>query len=382
MKTTIKISMIAVLATGLIQAESSMKKYAVKSAKIEYSIKSSGNVMGMETKTIGKKRLIFDDYGVRELEENSQVNQTKGLGQNKVRKEHSLKYMNDLILYSVNFKKKKILRVENRGASMAVMFAGEKNLEEGGEAMLKKMGGKKIGTDKVAGYNCDIWKMTASKLCIYKGVSLRTETDVMGIKSVEIATKAEFGLSLSQDDFKLPDFPIYDNHGNKLDIDRSKLDEMDKKDSATLSKKNNEDQNDMAEAGKAIAVGIAAAKEAGYDLKSGKDMTPAQEKAMKKAMIDAMGGEKSMVEKAKQEILQEGKMIPQAKKCFKHANSVKEANICEEQIDSDDPELHYKWNDKIKSDLLKELDEFEKAIPCIKKAETVKELEICLPDED
>jgi len=138
----------------------------------------------------------------------------------------------------------------------------------------------------------------------------------------------------------------------------------------------------MAEAGKAIAVGIAAAKEAGYDLKSGKDMTPAQEKAMKKAMIDAMGGEKSMVEKAKQEILQEGKTIPQAKKCFKRANSVEEANICEMQIDSDDPELHYKWNDKIKSDLLKELDEFEKAIPCIKKAETVKALEICLPNED
>jgi len=70
--------------------------------------------------------------------------------------------------------------------------------------MLKKMGGKKIGSDKVAGYSCDVWELMGTKQCLYKGIPLKIESDVMGIKSVEIATKAEFS-TVTNKDFKLPD---------------------------------------------------------------------------------------------------------------------------------------------------------------------------------
>jgi hypothetical protein len=37
-----------------------MKKYDVKSGKIEYTLKGSGNIMGMvKIKSVGKKRVIF-----------------------------------------------------------------------------------------------------------------------------------------------------------------------------------------------------------------------------------------------------------------------------------------------------------------------------------
>jgi len=35
--------------------------------------------------------------------------------------------------------------------------------------MMKSMGGKKIGTDKVLVYTCEVWDMMGVNQCIYKG---------------------------------------------------------------------------------------------------------------------------------------------------------------------------------------------------------------------
>ena len=385
MKTAVKTSMIALLVCSASYADSKMKKYDIKSAKIEYSIKSSGSMLGMTTKEVGKKRVIFDDYGVKELKEESRVKKMSGLGQNKIDKSHSLNYMNNLIIYNVDFKKKKIMRMQNQGAAMASMFGGGKNLKQTGEEMLIKMGGKKIGSDKVAGYKCDVWDLMGTKQCIYKGVTLRVESEIMGIKSTEVATKAEFDLSLSRDDFKLPDFPVYqmssDYTQKPKKIDKSRLAEMDKKENAKQERENEKASKEGAMALKGLGAGMAAAVQAGYDPKSGKDMTPKQEEIMQKAMMSAMGGEKAILAKMKQEMLSEMKDIPKTKKCFKSANSVEEANQCEREIDAQEPEVHKKWNDKIKTDLLKEISAYENSMSCVEKAQTMKALESCFPEE-
>ena len=139
------------------------------------------------------------------------------------------------------------------------------------------MGGKKTGTDNVLGYTCDVWEMMGTKQCMYKGIPLRVETDIMGIKNTETATKAEFDISLSKDDFKLPDFPIYDMQGNKLD--KSKLDAMDKQAEVEVEKSS----EDMAELRNVMAT---AAKDAG--IKEGERPTQAQEEVMKNSMMEAM----------------------------------------------------------------------------------------------
>jgi hypothetical protein len=386
MKKVIRISVAVVLASGVLQAESTMKKYSVKSAKIEYSIKGSGNILGIETKTIGKKRLIFDNYGVKELQEESQVNKTKGWGKNEVKKNHTMQYMNDLILYKVNFKKKKINRGENHGASMAVSLGGKKNLEEGGEAMLKNMGGKKIGTDKVAGYDCDVWKITGSKQCIYKGVPLRTETNIMGIKSIEIATKAEFGLSLGEDDFKLPDFPIYDQYGKKIETNTDNLDELDKKETVKIAQKNKKSSSDRVErrkrAQETMQVGLVAAQKEGYKgdklFGSKVKMTKKQEEAAAKAM-DEYG-----FPMRKESLINEEQGMIFAKKCLSKidAKDTEGAFRCIDKAEKEldvDIEYNYKWNAKIKKDILADIDIYlEKILPCAKKSSTSVELNICI----
>jgi len=374
--------MISVVLSGLLQANE-MKRYEVKSGKIEYTLKGSGEMMGgmVKIKSIGKKRLIFDNYGLKELSEENKVSKNTTMGKTTVDKIHTLKYMNGSIIYGVQFNEKRITRMKNPMAGAGALFGGG-NASKTGEAMLKKMGGKKIGTDKVAGHSCDVWDLSGIKQCLYKGIPLKIESNIMGLKTVEIATKAEFDLSLSKEDFKLPNFPIYNIDMNNPQqqpkaLDKSKLEAMDKKENAQAGEEAKEAQNGM----KAMGVGIAAAVKAGYDMKSGKDMTPAQKEAMQKAMMNAMGGEKSMLARQKQEILNDAKNLPKAKTCFQNANSVKEANACERMMDSEDPELHSKWNDTIKANLLKKVDGFEKMVECVKGAESLGSLEKCFPRE-
>jgi len=374
---TVKISLAVVVGSSILFAGSDMmKRYDVKSGKIEYSIKESGDIMGMvKIKGVGKKRLVFDNYGMKDLTEENKAKKETTAGQTKVTKEHTIQYMNDGIMYRVDFKKKTIVRMENPAMGMNAMLGGGKNIGQTGEAMMKSMGGKKVGTDKVLGYSCDVWDLMGVKQCIYKGIPLRIESNIMGLKSLEVATKAEFDISLNEDDFKLPEYPLVDMMGQKLDMDRSKLNEVDKAQSVKNAQK-------MQEGMKAMAAAVGALKESGFDMSDpNAKLTKAQKKSMQDAAMAAMGGEDAMLARTKKEILEEAADLPAIKECFQNADSVEEANICEKKADSEDPEHHTTWNSTVKSNLLKEIDAFEKSLPCIEKASTFAALKQCMPQE-
>lgn len=365
-----------------------MKKYEVKSAKIEYDLKGSGDIMSMvKIKSVGKKRVIFDDYGVKHIEEKSEVKKETTMGETKVKKTHTLKYMNDNIIYSVDFKKKKIMRMKNPASAMMGMFGGGSNMQETGEKMMKKMGGNKLGTDKVLGYSCDVWDLMGVKQCIYKGIPLKIESDMMGMKSIEIATKAEFDLSLSLEDFKLPDFPVYSmdtDNGITTEISKNKLEAMDARD----NKKAKEESKEAAQGMEAMGAGLAALAKAGIDMN--KELTPEQEKIMQKAMMGAMsksmGGEDKMLAKIKADILGGSKVEEMhfAKECFGSADTLKEANSCVDkgnQKFNDDEEYFNSWTKSDKQEMLNDMKMFEKMIPCIKAAQSIDAFQNCMPKE-
>ena len=373
----IKISMAVVIGSSILFAGADqMKLYDLKSGKITYEIKGSGEIMGSKMQTVGKKRVIFDEYGAKNLTEENKIEKQTIMGQKKVTKSHTMTYMKNGMMYHVNFNQRRIIRMGNMGAGMAMLMGGGQNMKQSGEEMMKKMGGKKTGTDKILGYTCDVWDLMGTKQCMYKGIPLRVETNVMGLKNIEVATKAEFDISLSKDDFKMPDFPIYDMEGNK--IDKSNLDAMDKRSEVQATKAGKE----VTDGAKAMTAAMGALKESGFDMNNpNAKMSKEQEETMKKAMMDAMGGEDTMLAKTKKEILSDAQDLPEIKKCFQSANSVKEANICEKKADSEDPEHHTQWNDTIKSNLLKEIDGFEAALPCIEKAASFDALKQCMPEE-
>jgi len=346
----LKVSLILAVGYSLsVASGNGVKFYGTKSGKIDYEIKSSGNVMGMgKIETVGRKRLIFDNYGKRKLEEESKVTRQNVMGNSSVEKLHILNYSNGIVSYVVNFEQKQIMRTINSSASIAAGLGGD-NLVKKGEEILKKMGGKKIGTDKVAGVSCDVWDFMGIKQCLYEGIPLKIESDMMGVKTLEIATKASFDIDVSDDDFSLPDYTIYQYDMERM-MSGGKPEKLDKNKLAQMDKEEN--------------------RRADHEAEKTKEM-------MKEVASEGL------LPTIKKKMLQQEKLIKFAQKCFKEADSVNEANVCNKRVkemseDEDMEEKHFqKWNEKVKNGILAEMERASKAMDCVKKANTLKEIGIC-----
>ena len=357
-----KIGLSVVVATSVLSA-GGVHLYDVKSGKITYEIKGAGEVMGSKIQTVGKKRVIFDNNGAKNLTEENKIDKQIIMKKAKINKSHTMTYMKKGAIYRIDFKRKRIMRMAN----ISAVIGAKGDMKQAGEAMLKKMGGKKIGTDKVLGYSCDVWDLMGVKQCIYKGVPLRVESNVMGIKNIEVATEAKFDISLSKDDFKMPDFPIYDMQGNKLD--RAKLEAMDKKAEADAQQAS----KDMAITREAMAK---ASKDAG--VQKGKRPTKAQAKAMEASMMNAM------LPRMKKRMLSQKEALVFGKKCLSDAGTLKEARKCAQKMDkmsgeASDPEDEFKeWNPKTKKEVLGFIDQGLEGINCVQKAKNMQEMKQCM----
>ncbi len=187
------------IATTL-QAEA--KRYEVKSGIVEYKIEGGGSLFGFSTKTEGKTKLYFKEWGNVELRETDEKSETMG----QIEKDHSITKIDHGTVYSVNKEDKTIVKSDM--SMLKQMDKEGKNLSVVGKDMMKQMGGKKTGSEKILGYPCEIWEVMGSKIWIYKGVPLKTEANIMGIKHLEIATSAKFGVKIPDEKFKLPNYPV------------------------------------------------------------------------------------------------------------------------------------------------------------------------------
>ena len=176
------------------------KRYHVKSGIIEYKIDGGGSFLGMGSKTTGTQKTIFKDWGNVELIEEKSSSTTMG----KTDTIHTMTKIDHGKVFTVDFKRKIIIQQD----PAILKQMQNKDMSKMGKDMMQSMGGKKIGDEKFLGYNCEIWELMGSKTWLYKGVPLKTESNIMGMKHNITATKAKFGVSLSNSDFKLPNFPV------------------------------------------------------------------------------------------------------------------------------------------------------------------------------
>lgn len=366
MKNIVKTSMILMVAGSLLMGTDMYKKYDISSAKIDYKITGSSDIMGMVTKTVGKKRVVFSNFGAKELVEENKVDKEVIGGKSTINKSHTLTLMDKSIIYNVDFNKKRTMRMQNHAIVM-MGLSKTNTVQQVGKKMMLQMGGKKIGTDKILGYKCDIWAMMGTKQCIHKGVILRVETDMMGIKGSEVATNIEFDISKDTNKFKLPNFPIYDMQGNK--IDKSNISSMDSSDEMKAMKSN----EDMAAIGAAMAT---ARQNAG--IKEGEEPTSAQTQDMIKAM------QQSMFPRMKEQFLAQEEILIFGKKCLSKANNLKEANICNQKTNAmgeEQEEDFDEWNPTIKKEILGFIDEGLEMMKCMKDAKDSDDIQKCMPKE-
>jgi len=193
------------LLTASVEAKT-IKRYSFKSAIIKYKISGYGQMMGVDTNSSGTKSLYFKNYGNLSIEKTEQTIMQLGETPD-VRRVHTLKKVDHITVYSVDFKQKKIIKSCDPVASRYQDL--EKSLSADHIALLLENGGTRGGTDKVLGFKCEIWNIMGTSQCLYQDqIPLWIEADIMGMKQKTIATDIQFNVNISDKEFELPFYPI------------------------------------------------------------------------------------------------------------------------------------------------------------------------------
>ncbi len=171
-------------------------RYEVKSGIVKYKISTTGKSFGMSIDSSGERIMYFKNWGNLELSDESISQNMMG----NIETTRNMMKVDGKYSYSVDFDEKTIIKTDLEEIA--------KNGKLIDKNILKSMDAKKTGTGKVLGYNCDIWNLMDSNIWIYKGVVLKSESSAMGVKTVETAISAKFNISVSDDKFSLPDYPV------------------------------------------------------------------------------------------------------------------------------------------------------------------------------
>ncbi len=238
-----------------------LKRYEVKSGIIQYKITMNGKVMGSTITGSGTESLYFKDWGNIELveEKSSQTTAVKFFGKEKIEKSstHTMNKLNNGESYHVDFDKKQIYLRRDMAMEMTKAFAGG-DVNKTGKEMLEGMGGKMIGSENFLGYNCEVWDVLGAKQLMHKGAVLKLEMTTMGITTIKEATSAKFNVSVSDSNFKLPDFPIqkeegfmdneeYEDDMEDMNANMDKLSKLSYEDWKKIATKNDPEMSEMSD---------------------------------------------------------------------------------------------------------------------------------------
>jgi hypothetical protein len=338
---------VLLLMAAMAQAKT-VKRYSIETGMIEYEGNGGGNILGVVSETKGSNTLYFKNYGAVTLEEQETTTTMSGMV-SKEDKAHTMKKIDNVIVYIVDFERKKIKKgIDPIGSQY---LASGKNMSADSDTQLQKMGGQKIGTEKVLGYPCEVWSI-----------------EVMGIKSGMVAVKATFNKSVPDSKFQLPDYkievlPDYVSEGQAL--------------------QQGEDMNELG-----ALMGDMQAQ-----MNANPNMTEAEQTAM---MIQAMGNSnqgKSQLQQQKDQLPKMLQVMKYMETCLSNASSQADADRCEKESsrlakqlglnndefsDDEDPLV---WNKNTKQQVLSELKEgiqsMEQVMPCIEKAQNMMDMMKC-----
>jgi hypothetical protein len=184
---------------GVVSLFADTNRYDVKSAIVEYAIVGSGDVMGTKATLTGTNKLYFKDFGKVELTDEKIVQEVEGDSE----EEHTVTKIIGNKILNVDFNERVIYQQELIFEDAENAFLNLKNANT-----LVSLGAKKIGTETILGYKCDIWQLGEDKIWIYNTVPLKFVSKSLGLVQIQEAKLAVFNVDIKDDKFKLPNFPV------------------------------------------------------------------------------------------------------------------------------------------------------------------------------
>ena len=186
------------LLVAVVNLFAQVNKYEVESAIVEYEIVGSGESMGSKTTITGKSKLYFKDFGKVELSDEKIVQTVLN---EKEEERFITKIVGDTV-YTVDFNDEVVYSQK--------MISDEENIMQtvkNSESLIA-MGAKKLGTETILTYKCDVWQLGEDKIWIYNSVPLKLVSQSLGITQVQEAKLAVFNVKIEESKFKLPAYPV------------------------------------------------------------------------------------------------------------------------------------------------------------------------------
>ncbi len=184
---------------------SSFRSYGARSALVNYEIKGTGVLSKENNLSIeGRGSLVFDDWGGKKYFAEKYIESTQGITQKSriVRILYREEYGN---IFKVDFEKQRVDTSRD-----LILIDAIKNGKDIYQEQLQQLQekGKRGETSSVLGLRCDEWLIDNKKICYFKGVPLKEEYLLSGIKVTKTAIFAEFDKNITEDTFALPEFEL------------------------------------------------------------------------------------------------------------------------------------------------------------------------------
>lgn len=186
----------SIASTQAQQSKTTVKRYKVKSGIIEFAM------TGMQN---GKEILYFDDWGRVEAKYTNTEMSVMGVKQ----KNHTLTILRDGKTYSIQLDEKTgtVTDAPILGELSHAAQSQGKDMSDMGLAMLKQMGGKKVGQEEVAGHMCDVFEVAQMKMktWVKDGVTLKSEGGFGNMQINSTAIKVQFNVDVPAEKFAVPE---------------------------------------------------------------------------------------------------------------------------------------------------------------------------------
>ncbi|MDY0051368.1 MAG: hypothetical protein RBR65_02400 [Aliarcobacter sp.] len=186
------------LLLGIVNLFAAANRYEIKSGMVEYEIVGEGDISGTSVAISGTSKLYFKDFGNVELTD-EKIQQTM---MKETEEERTVSKIIADKVYTVDFTDEVIytqkIVLDDEDLTFNVKNA---------EAFIS-MGAKKLGVEKILAYDCDVWQLGEDKIWVYNSVPLKLVTKSLGLIQIQEAKLAVFNITIKEEKFKLPPFPV------------------------------------------------------------------------------------------------------------------------------------------------------------------------------
>ncbi len=194
MKNTLILILCLFMAGGLM-AQQKTHQYLIKSGYVEYALTGS---------TTGTKKIWWDNYGDLSRTEIDSKSVTKMFGITNEDITKSITIMNGPNYWVVDLEKDKATKGKSPyydESHQMVDNMTEAEQKKFADDMLASLGGKRLAPESFMGHECEVIEVMGAKSWIYKGITLKSSAEVMGIENYEEATTFEPGKSVPASKF-------------------------------------------------------------------------------------------------------------------------------------------------------------------------------------